>query len=81
MPTLTQPVDFTSLLREHVKEACASGIDPLEVIDGLIGNVITVGMQANIEPEALFLELRERWSTAIELRRSFSNEFDLLGDA
>ena len=58
---------YMALLHDLLKEAHEDGVDPDEIMDGLICGFITVGIHNKIEPEGVFWELRERWSTAREL--------------
>ena len=61
---------YMALLHDLLKDAHEEGIDPDEIMDGLICGFITVGINNRIEPESVFWELRQRWSTARELHAS-----------
>ena len=61
---------YMALLHDLLKDAHEEGIDPDEIMDGLICGFITVGINNRIEPESFFWELRQRWTTARELHAS-----------
>ena len=62
-----ETAQYMALLKNLLKEAHTGGVDPEEILDGLICGCITVGINNKIEPESVFWELRERWVTAREL--------------
>ena len=64
---------YMALLPDLLQDAHEDGIDPDEIMDGLICGFITVGINNRIEPESVFWELRERWSTARQLHASIGS--------
>lgn len=61
---------FMALLHDLLREAHEDGVEVDAIIDGLICGFVTVGIYNKVEPEAVFWELRERWSTARRLHNT-----------
>ena len=54
-------------VRESVRSARESGMDPAELVDVFMSNLISVGIHADLEPEGVLWELRQRWGVARQL--------------